>query len=240
MTCGAGPSCHRMGTPVCIRGDFPWRFGARAGESAFKKGFIPRVLAMPCFSPTRCALSPPSSLRPFAFKVSSLHCRSLPWPCNLIPSVPRLSGCLTWCAACLDGMRRRLAEVFASAPSSSASLPLESLCSLSSTSPAGWCCRSCLSSAGGAHPRGGGALPPVLSFKDVHQPCGGGERAGLRLRLPHEMVTRLFLQHSEERMITSLVEVGGELRLRGTGQTTSAACHRAFNSLAWMVLLSPP
>jgi hypothetical protein len=23
MTCGAGPPCHRMGTPVCIGGDFP-------------------------------------------------------------------------------------------------------------------------------------------------------------------------------------------------------------------------
>jgi hypothetical protein len=80
----------------------------------------------------------------------------------------------------------------------------------------------------------------VLSFKDVHQPCGGGERAGLRLHLPRELVTRLFLQHSEERMITSLVKVGGELQLHGTGQTASVVCHRASNSLAWMVLSSPP
>jgi hypothetical protein len=83
----------------------------------------------------------------------------------------------------------------------------------------------------------GGALPPVLSFKDVHQPRGGGEQAGLRLRLPRELVTRLFLQHSEERMITILVKVGGELRLRGAGQTASVVCRRASNSLAWMVLL---
>jgi hypothetical protein len=194
---------------------------------------------MPCFSPTRSALSPLSSLRPFAFKVSALRCRSFPWPCKFIPSMPRPSGCSTWCVACLDGMRRRLAEGFASVPSSSANLPPESSCSLSSTSLAG-CCRSCLSSTGGARPRGGAALPPVLSFKDVHQPCGGGERAGLRLRLPHEMVTHLFLQHSEQRMITSLVKVGGELRLRGTGQTASVVCRRASNSLAWMVLSSPP
>jgi hypothetical protein len=186
---------------------------------------------MPCFSPTRSALSPLSSLRPFAFKVSALRCRSLPWLCKLIPSVPRLSGCSTWCAAYLDGMRRRLAEGFAPAPSTSSNLPPESSCSLSSTSPAGWCCRSCLSSTRGARPRGGGALPPALGFKDVHQPCGGGEQAGLRLRLPHELVTHLFLQHSEERMITSLVKVGGELWLRGTGQTASAVCHRASNSL---------
>jgi hypothetical protein len=199
------------------RGDCPWHFRAREGESAFKKGFIPRVIAMPCFSPTRCALSPPSSLRPFAFKVSALCRRSLPWPCKFIPSVPRLSGCSTWCAACLNGMRWCSAEGFAPAPSSPADLPPESSCFLSSASPAGWCCRSCLSSAGGARPRGGGALPPALSFNDVHQPCGGGERAGLRLRLPHELVTHLFLQHSEERMITSLVKVGDELQLRGTG-----------------------
>jgi hypothetical protein len=168
-----------------------------------------------------------------------LRRRSLPWLCKFIPSVPSLSGCSTWCAACLDGMRRRSAEGFVSAPSSSANLPPKSSCSLSSTSPSGWCCRSCLSSAGGARPRGGGALPPVLSFKDVHQPCGGGERAGLRLRLPRELVTRPFLQHSEERMITSLVKVGGELWLCGTGQTASAVCRRASNSLAWMVLSSP-
>jgi hypothetical protein len=34
---------------------------------------------------------------------------------------------------------------------------------------------------------GGGTLPPVLHFKDVHQPCGGGKRAELRLHLPHEL-----------------------------------------------------
>jgi hypothetical protein len=45
----------------------------------------------------------------------------------------------------------------------------------------------------------GGALPPVLGFKDVHQPCGGGERAGPRLHLSHELVTCLFLQHAEEK-----------------------------------------
>jgi hypothetical protein len=152
---------------------------------------------MPCFSPTRSVLSPPSSLRPFAFKVSALRCRSLPWPCNFIPSVPRLSECSTWYTACLDGMCWRSAEGFAPVPSIPVNLPLESSCLLSS--PAGWCYLSCLSSAGGARPCGSGALPPVLGFKDVHQPCGGGERAEPRFRLPHGLVTRLFLQHSEEK-----------------------------------------
>jgi hypothetical protein len=66
MTCGTGPPCHGMDTPVCIGGGFSRRFEAGAGESAFKEGFIPRVAAMSCFSPTRDVLSPPSSPRPFA------------------------------------------------------------------------------------------------------------------------------------------------------------------------------
>jgi hypothetical protein len=237
MTCGTGPPCHRMDTPVCIGGDFSRRFEAGAGESTFKEGFIPRVAAMPCFSPTRGVLSPPSSLRPFAFKVSALHCRSLPWPCKFIPSVPRLSECSTWYTAFLDGMCRCSVEGFAPAPSTSVNLPLESSCLLSS--PAGWCCQSCLSFAGGARPCGSSALPLVLGFKDVHQPRGGGEQAEPRLCLPHGLVTRLFLQHSEEKDDHQPCE-GGQLRVRGPGQTASTACHRAPSSMAWMVLSSPP
>jgi hypothetical protein len=81
-------------------------------------------------------------------------------------------------------------------PSTPVNLPLESSCLLSS--PA-WCYRSCLCSAGGARPCGSGALPPVLGFKDVHQPRGGGERAEPGFRLSHGLVTLLFLQHSEEK-----------------------------------------
>jgi hypothetical protein len=66
MTCGAGPPRHRLGTPVCIGGDFLWRFEARARESAFKKGFIPRVAAIPSL------LS--YSLCPFAFELSAPLC----------------------------------------------------------------------------------------------------------------------------------------------------------------------
>jgi hypothetical protein len=192
---------------------------------------------MPCFSPTRGALSPSSSLRPFAFRVSALCRHSLPWPCKFISSMPILSGCSTWCAAYLDGMRQRSAEGFALAPSSPANLPPESSCLLSS--PAGWCCRSCLSSAGGVRPCGSDAPPPVFGFKDVHRPRGGGERAEPWLRLPHGLVTRLFLQHSEEKDDHRPCE-GGKLRLRGPGQTASTAFRHAPSSMAWMVLSSPP
>jgi hypothetical protein len=105
---------------------------ARAGKSAFKKGFTPRVVAMSCFSPTRGALSPSSSLRLFAFKVSALCRHSLPWPRDFIPSAPRLSECSKWYTACLDGMRQCSAEGFAPTSSTSMGLPLESLCLLSS------------------------------------------------------------------------------------------------------------
>jgi hypothetical protein len=128
---------------------------------------------MSCFSRTRGALSPSSSLRPFAFKVSTLCRHSLPWPCDFIPSTPRLSECSKWYTTCLDGMRRCPAEGFATATSTPMSLPLESSCLLSSL--VSRCYRSCLPSARGVRPCGSGALPPVLGFKDVHQPRGGGE-----------------------------------------------------------------
>jgi hypothetical protein len=222
---------------VCIGGDFSRCVEAGAGESAFKEGFIPRVVAMPCISPTRGVLSPPSSLRPFAFKVSALCHHSLPWPCKFISSMPKLSGCSTWYTACLDGMHRCSVKGFAPAPSTLVNLPLESSFPLSS--PAGWSCRSCLSSAWGARPCGSGALPPALGFKDVHQPRSGGERAEPRLRLPHGLVTRLFLQNSEEKDDHQPCE-GGKLWLRGPGQTASTACRRAPSSMAWMVLSSSP
>jgi hypothetical protein len=52
----------------------------------------------------------------------------------------------------------------------------------------------------------GCGLPPALSFKDVHQPCRGGERARLWPCLPHGLVAPFFLQHLGERMLTSLMK----------------------------------
>jgi hypothetical protein len=159
MTYGTGPPCHRMDTPVCI-GETSRDVSRRErGSLSLKGGFIPRVAAMPCFSPTRGVLSPPSSLRPFAFKVSALCRHSLPWPCKFISSVPRLSECSTWYTACLDGMRRRSAEGFAPTPSTLVNLPLESSCLLSSL--AGWCCRSL---------KGKCALAPFLSILVIKCP----------------------------------------------------------------------
>jgi hypothetical protein len=165
---------------------------------------------MSCFSPTRGALSSSSSLCPFAFKVSALRCRSLPWPCDFIPSAPRLSECSKWYTACLDGMRRYLPGGLVLGSLLSATFPPKSLCSLFPNSPAGWLCRSHLSLCScwrglapslypwcpastfrrPSSPTSTGCpwrrcsfplLPPAFGGKDDHQPREGGQRAELRL-----------------------------------------------------------
>jgi hypothetical protein len=52
----------------------------------------------------------------------------------------------------------------------------------------------------------GCGLCPALNFKDLHHPCWGGERAESGFYLPHGPAGRLFLQHSEERVLTDLAE----------------------------------
>jgi hypothetical protein len=52
--------------------------------------------------------------------------------------------------------------------------------------------------------------PPALSFKDVHQPCRGGEQAELGFCLLSELVARFFLQHLEEEDVHQPCE-GGKL-----------------------------
>jgi hypothetical protein len=66
----------------------------------------------------------------------------------------------------------------------------------------------------GGEKRAGLRPPPTLSFKDVHHPCCGGRRAELGSCLPHGLVTRFFLQHLEEKDVHQPCG-GGELWLRG-------------------------
>jgi hypothetical protein len=98
---------------------------------------------MSCFSPTRGALSSSSSLCPFAFKVSALRCRSLPWPCDFIPSIPKLSECSKWYTWGLALFCHH---------SASRIFIMQLGC----------------------------GLPPVVIYKDDHQPRGGEKRAGLQ------------------------------------------------------------
>jgi hypothetical protein len=225
MTRGPGPQCQRL-AHLGVR---------RARSSVALRGVIWGNLSLKRDSPERGSHSHHSQ-RPFAFEFSALLCRRSHHGFARSSRAPPARGGTQLGAqparmGCVGIRRKDLCQRLCSRQPHRRGVP---------TSPTVWRCRFRLSSVGGARPRGGGALPPMLSFKDVHQPCGGGERAGLRLHLPCELVTRLFLQHSEERVITSLVKVGGELRLRGTGQTASVVCRRASNSLAWMVLSSSP
>jgi hypothetical protein len=67
MTCGAWPPCHKVGTSVYVGGDFARdASGARVGRSAFKKGSISWVVAMPrstCIHRALPPFGPPDGVR---------------------------------------------------------------------------------------------------------------------------------------------------------------------------------
>jgi hypothetical protein len=46
MTCGARPSCHRLGRPGAHRGRFLVAFRGASGRVCFKKGFTPRAVVI--------------------------------------------------------------------------------------------------------------------------------------------------------------------------------------------------
>jgi hypothetical protein len=161
---------------------------------------------MSCFSPTRGALLPSSSLHPFAFKVPALCRHSLPWPCDFIPSAPRLSECLKWYTSCLDGMRRYLPGGLVLGSLLSATFPPKSLCSLFPNSQ--W--------VGPIDPiflraAVGGAWPPGSTRGVLFHSSGGHRRLPPRDVRGGDALSRFFLHHSGGRMITSLVEVGSGL-----------------------------
>jgi hypothetical protein len=92
----------------------------------------------------------------------------------------------------------------------------------------------------GGKKRAGLRPHPTLSFKDVHHPCWGGRRAELGSCLPHGLVTRFFLQHSEKKDVHQPCG-GGELRLRGAGRRqapSAAACLAPW--LGWLWRRLPP
>jgi hypothetical protein len=97
----------------------------------------------------------------------------------------------------------------------------------------------------GGEKRAGLRPPPALSFKDVHHPRWGGRRDELGSCLPHGLVTRFFLQHLEEKDVHQPCK-GGELRLRGVGRLqvpSAAACLAPWLGWLWRRLqrcLPPP
>jgi hypothetical protein len=207
MTCGAWPPCHRIGTLVRIGGELTRdASGRERGNLPLKRGFTLRVAAMSCFSPTRGALPPSSSLRPFAFKVPALHRHSLPWSCDFIPSAHRLSECSKWYTACLDGMRWYLPGGLVLGSLLSVTFSPKSLCSLFPNSQR----------VGPVDPiflRAvvGGAWPLGSTCGVLFHSSSGHRRLLPRDVRGGDTFSRFFLQHSGGRMITSLMEVGSGL-----------------------------
>jgi hypothetical protein len=76
--------------------------------------------------------------------------------------------------------------------------------------------------------------PPALNFKDVHHPRWGGRRAELGSCLSHGLLTCFFLQHLGEKDVHQPCG-GGELRLRGADRLqapSAAACLAPW--LGWL------
>jgi hypothetical protein len=87
----------------------------------------------------------------------------------------------------------------------------------------------------GGEKRAGLRTPPALSFKDVHHPRWGGRRAKLGSCLPHGLVTRFFLQHLKEKDVHQPCGVD-ELRLHGAGRQqapSAAACLAPWLGWIW-------
>jgi hypothetical protein len=176
---------------------------------------------MSCFSPTRGAFSPSSSLCLFAFKVSALLCRrsrhGLARPLRVLPArggtqlgvQPNRMGCAGICREdlcwCLSSRRCRHRRV----------------CVLCFQTPQG---------VGSADPiflraAAGGAWPPASTRGVLLYPSGGHHCLPLRDVRGGDAPSRFFLQHLEGRVITSLVKVDSGL--------SHDSIPRAPNSLGW-------
>jgi hypothetical protein len=170
-------------------------------RSAFKKGSISRVVAVPCSSRIHRAL-PPSG-RPDGVRRCSLEGSASGSP---PPAISPSESSRSWwcCRSCL-----LLAAVRGAQPrggwrsSAIARLQGFSSCSPAAT-PRQWSSRGMTTSLMVERSELGCGLPPVLSFKDVHHPRWGGGRAELGSRLSHGLVAHFFLQHSGEKGVHQL------------------------------------
>jgi hypothetical protein len=168
MTCGAWPPCHKLGTLVHVGGDSARNApGTRVGRSAFKKGSISRVVAMPR-SPCIHRALPPSG------PPDGVHRCSLEGSASgLSPSAissPKSSRSWRCHRSCL------LLLVVGGAPPCggshySAIARLQGFSSCSSVATFGrWSSTRMTTSLVVERSELGCGLPPALSFKDVHHP----------------------------------------------------------------------
>jgi hypothetical protein len=143
------PGAHRTGFLAAFQG--------ASGRIILEKGFTPRAaVTIPHSIPITCAplLScffvprPRCQLCPFAFVLlsSTPTPPRTPWLRSITPTASSPRGSSTWCVACLGGARQGSPKGFAPARLPSATLLSGSSCYSSPTSPAGWRCRSHLSS----------------------------------------------------------------------------------------------
>jgi hypothetical protein len=81
-------------------------------------------------------------------------------------------------------------------------------------------------------------LGPTLSFKDVHHPRWGGDRAEPELYLPRGFVGRPLLRRSRERALTGPAgRVGLRQREAGRRRASSASARRARRLGSWCPFL---
>jgi hypothetical protein len=238
-TCEAWPPCHRMGTRCTSGETLPVTLWGTSGKSAFKKEFIPRAVATPCFSCThrtllpsvpvdgacRCSLEGSASGPP----PSGLTAEELVLfvSCVVVLSI-LFSSCCYWRSATSWGLalfcHRSASRIFIMQP--------------------------------------GCNLPLVVIYKDDHQPRGGEKRVGLRPppcpQLQGCSSSSLGWKASRVGVLPSAwasdpllpPAFGGEgcspaLRRRRTSATQgrpaagAVSCH-VSGSLAWMALAPPP
>jgi hypothetical protein len=215
MTCGAWPPCQKVGTLVYVGGDFARdASGTRVGRSAFKKGSISWVVAMPrstCIHRTLPPSGPPDGVHRCSLEGSA----SGPSPPTI--SSPKSSRSWWHHRSCLLLLVVRGVQPHGSwHPSAIARL--QGFSSHSPVATSGrWSSTRMATNIVVERSEPGCGLPPALSFKDVHHPRWGGGRAKSGLRLSRGLAARSFLQHSGEKGICQPCE-GGDLRLRGVGR----------------------
>jgi hypothetical protein len=239
MTCGAWPPCHKVRSLVHAGETSPVTLQGREwGESAFKKGSIPRAVDMPRSSCDHRALSPsgpPDGVRRCSLEGSASR-SSLP------ATSPSESLRSWWCRrscllpAAVGGVQPHGGWH----PSTTIRLQGFSSCSPAAV-PRRRSPRRMTSNLVVGRSKPDCGLSPTLSFKDVHHPrCGGGQV---------EPGPYFFLQHSEEkgvhqscwggpwlhgadRLQAVSCSVSGPLGLDGSSAASDAASCRLVG--AWL------
>jgi hypothetical protein len=175
------------------------------GRSAFKKGSISWVAAMPrstCIHRALPPSGPPDGVRQCSLEGSA----SGPSPSAI--SLPKSSRSWWHHRSCLLLVVVRGVQLHGIwHPTAIARLQGFSSRSLAAISHR-WSSRGMTTSLVVGRSKPGCDLPPALSFKDVHHPCWGGGRAELGPRLSHGLTARFFPQCPGEKGVRQPCEGG--------------------------------